>query len=104
MDTQQQAFDTLREAFISAPILALWTLDRPTPIEVDASGFATGSALMQKQDDGQWHPVAFRSASMQPAERNYEIYDQEMLAIIEALKDWRNFLEGLPQPFDIIIV
>ena len=57
---------------------------------------------MQKQDDGQWHPVAFRSASMQPVERNYEIYDREMLAIIEALKDWRNFLEGLPQPFDII--
>ncbi|KAF8823142.1 hypothetical protein HHX47_DHR12000006 [Lentinula edodes] len=101
-DTRQKAFDTLREAFISAPILALWTPDRPTRIEVDASGFATGGALMQKQDDGQWHPVAFRSASMQPAERNYEIYDREMLAIIEALKDWRNFLEGLPQPFDII--
>lgn len=51
---------------------------------------------MQKQEDGQCHPVAFRLASMQPAERNYEIYDREMLAIIEALKDWRNFLEGPP--------
>lgn len=39
---------------------------------------------------------------MDPAERNYEIYDREMLGIIEALKDWRNFLEGLPQPFEII--
>ncbi|KAF8824206.1 hypothetical protein HHX47_DHR8000232 [Lentinula edodes] len=57
---------------------------------------------MQKQDDGQWHPVAFRSASMQPAGQNYEMYDQGMLAIIEALKDWRNFLKGLPHPFDII--
>src|SRR5690606_1432118 len=101
-DPQQQAFDTLRNAFTSAPILTLWDPDRPTRIEVDASGFATGGALLQKQDDGLWHPVAFRSASMQPAERNYEIYDREMLAIIEALKDWRHFLEGLPEPFEIV--
>jgi hypothetical protein len=45
-----------------------------------------GGALMQKQADGLWHPVAFCSLSMQLAERNYEIYDREMLAIIEALK------------------
>jgi hypothetical protein len=36
------------------------------------------------------------------AERNYEIYDKEMLAIIRTLEDWRHYLEGLPQPFDII--
>ena len=39
---------------------------------------------------------------MDPAEWNYEIYNCEMLAIIEALKDWRNFLEGLPNPFEIL--
>ena len=39
---------------------------------------------------------------MDPAQCNYEIYDCEMLAIVEALKDWRPFLEGLPTPFDII--
>ena len=99
---QQEAFDTLRTAFTSSPVLALWDPDRPTRIEVDASGFATGGALLQKLDDGQWHPIAFRSASMQPAERNYEIYDREMLAIIEALRDWRHFLEGLPNPFTIV--
>ena len=71
-------------------------------IEVDTSGFATGGTLSQLQKDGLWHPVAFCSASMNPAEQNYEIYNREMLAIIEALKDWRNFLEGLPQPFVIV--
>ena len=101
-EPQQQAFDTLRTAFTSAPILVLWDPGRPTRIEVDASGFATGGALLQKHEDGLWHPVAFRSASMQPVERNYEIYDREMLAIIEALKDWRHFLEGLPDPFEIV--
>jgi transposase InsO family protein len=98
----QHAFDTLREAFVSAPILGLWDPERPTRIEVDASGFATGGALLQQAEDGRWHPVAFRSASMDPAQRNYEIYDREMLAIIEALKDWRPFLEGLPHPFGIV--
>ena len=99
---QQEVFDTLHTAFTSAPILMLWDPDRPTHIEVDASGYATGGALLQKQDDGLWHPVAFRSASMQAAERNYEIYDCEMLAVIEALKDWRSFLEGSPETFEIV--
>ena len=57
---------------------------------------------MQRCKDGHWHPVAFRSASMLEAERNYEIYDREMLAIIEALKDWRAFLEGSEEPFEIV--
>ena len=99
---QQEAFDSLKASFVSTPILVLWNPDRPTCIEVDASGSATGGTLLQLQADGLWHPVTYRSASMDPAECNYEIYDQEMLAIIEALKDWRNFLEGLPQPFEII--
>lgn len=101
-EAQQTAFDTLRKAFTTAPILAIWDPNRPTRIETDASGFATGGTLSQKLDDGLWHPIAYRSASMQPAERNYEIYDREMLAIIEALKDWRHYLEGLPKPFEII--
>ena len=101
-DPQQTAFTTLRNAFVSSPILALWDPNRPTRLEVDASGFATGGALLQQDETSIWHPIAFCSSSMQPAERNYEIHDQEMLAIIEALKDWHHFLEGLPNPFGII--
>ena len=99
---QQEAFETLHTAFTSAPILTLWDPYKPMRVEVDASGYTTGGALFQKQDDGQWHPVAFCSASMQAVEQNYKIYDQEMLAVIEALKDWRSFLEGSPQPFKIV--
>jgi RNase H-like domain found in reverse transcriptase/Reverse transcriptase (RNA-dependent DNA polymerase) len=84
----QDAFDTLRHHFISAPVLSLWDPNQPTRIEVDTSGFATGGALLQKLDDGLWHPIAFCSSSMQPAKHNYKIYDQEMLAIIKALKGW----------------
>lgn len=73
----------------------------PTRIAVDASGYATGGVIAQRTEDGQYHPIAYRSASMNDAERNYEIYDREMLAITEALKDWRQYLEGLPEPFEI---
>jgi len=99
---EQKAFDTLKEAFTTEPILSMWEPDRPTRVESDASGFATGGVLSQKQDDGLWHPIAYRSESMSEAERNYEIYDREMLGVIRALEDWRHFLEGLPEPFEII--
>ena len=65
---QQGAFQSLKDAFTNAPILVLWSLDYPTCLEVDASGFATGGTLLQQQPDGPWHPVAFQSVSMDPAE------------------------------------
>ena len=56
---QQDAFQQLKDAFTTAPILVLWDPTKPTKIEVDASGFATGGTLSQLQKDGLWHPVAF---------------------------------------------
>lgn len=99
---QQEAFQSLKDSFTSSTILVLWDLEKSTRIEVDASGFATGGTLSQLQEDGLWHPIAFCSASMIPTEYNYEIYNCKMLAIIEALKDWRSFLEGLLESFEII--
>ena len=48
----------------------------------------------QSTTDGKWHPIAFYSKSLSSVERNYEIHDKEMLAIIRALEEWRHFLEG----------
>lgn len=95
------AFNSLKSAFTSQPILAIWAVNRPTHIEVDASGFATGGVILQKCEDTLWHPIAYRSQSMTETERNYKIYDREMLAIVEALKEWCHFLEGLSEPFEI---
>jgi len=50
--------------------------------------------LQQSTTDGKWHPIAFYSKSLSSVERNYEIHDKEMLAIIHALEEWRHFLEG----------
>jgi hypothetical protein len=99
---QKQAFNTLKEAFTSKPVLALWESHQKTRLEVDASGFATQGVISQEGNDGLWHPVMFRTESMIKAERNYQTWDWEMLTIIPALEEWHHYLEGLPQPFEII--
>ncbi len=94
-------FDTLKPQFVKYPVLALYNPEQETHIEVDVSGYTTGGVLAQLQDDGKWHPIAYHSESMSDIERNYEIYDKEMLAIICALETWHHYLEGLPQRFKI---
>ena len=72
-----------------------------TPLRL-SSDFATGAVLSQQSTtDGKWHPVAFYSKSLSSVERNYEIHDKEMLAIIRALEEWRHFLEGATHPVEI---
>lgn len=70
-------------------------------IETDASNYATGAILSQQDNEGKWHPCAYLSKSMAPAERNYDIYDKELLAIMRALEEWRHYLEGAPEIIDI---
>jgi hypothetical protein len=73
--TQQAAFETLKAIFTSKPVLAIWSPNRSTRIEVDASGYATGGVISQKCNDldSLWHPITFRSAFFKEAEHNYEI-------------------------------
>ena len=92
----------LKKLVTEAPILIAPQDHQPWRIEADSSDFATGAILSQLlPEDGKWHPIAFHSESMNDAERNYEIYDKEMLAIIRALQAWRHYLEGLPSVFEI---
>jgi len=74
----------------------------PFWVEVDSSDFATGAVLSQQlTTDRKWHPVAFYSKSLSSMERNYEIHDKEMLAIICVPEEWRHFLEGATHPVEI---
>jgi hypothetical protein len=93
----QKAFDKLRTAFTTAPILQHFNPELPTILEADASDFALGAVVSQKGSDGLVHPVAFHSRKFNPAELNYEIYDKEMLAIVESLEHYRHYFEGLGQ-------
>ena len=90
------AFTKLRQAFLKAPILHHFDPERYIWIGTDVSGYAIGGVLSQltSDDSGRWHPVAFFSRKMIPAETRYETHDGELLAIVEAFKTWRHYLEG----------
>ena len=99
---EQASFDQLKKAITSAPVLALPDVRQLYRVEADGSGVATGAVLSQlSQEDDKWHPVAFLSKSLNAVERNYEIHDTEMLAIIRALEEWRHYLEGACHPIEI---
>ena len=93
-EDQETAFLAVKEAFRSSSVLAHPNEDLPFILETDASDFAVGGVLSQLHEDGKLHPVAFFSRQMVPAERNYEVYDKELLAIIVCLKQWRHLLLG----------
>ena len=98
----EAAFSTLKQRITSSPILTLPDDLCPFRVEADSSDFATGAVLSQQSaEDGKWHPVAFYSKSLSSVERNYEIYDKELLAVIRALEEWRHFLEGAQHPVEI---
>ncbi len=89
------SFLNLRTAFTTAPLLRHFDPLLPIRMESDASGFAISAILSQAHPEtGHWHPVAFWSRKKSPAERNYGIGESEMLAIVEACKEWRHYVEG----------
>ena len=69
-------------------------------METDVSGHVIGGVLSQEQER-KWKPIAFLSRTIQPAERNYEIYDKELLAIVETLAKWRQYLLDAAETFEI---
>ena len=81
----QEAFDTLKVHITDEPVLTHPDITKQFELKVDASGYAVGAVLMQLQEDGKRHPVGFYSATLNPAEHNYGIYDLELLAIVKAL-------------------
>ena len=75
-------------------VLMMSNHTRPFQIEMDASKYATGAVLTQLDSNGDRHPISFISKTLSPTERNYEIYDRELLAIIRALEEWRHYIQG----------
>ena len=100
-EKQQKAFEELKERFTTEPILVTPDLDKEMRVEVDTSDFTTGEVLLMKCEDEKWRPVTYISKSLNKAERNYEIHDKEMLAIIQCLEAWRHFLKGAKDQFKI---
>ncbi|RAL58210.1 hypothetical protein DID88_002313 [Monilinia fructigena] len=90
----QEAFDTLKQAVAKEPILLTFDPEKPIIVETDSSDFAIGAVLSQPGQNEKYQPIAFYSRKLSPAELNYEIYDKELLAIVDAFREWRVYLEG----------
>jgi len=96
----QEAFEELKEKITSQPVLSLPRREGKFRAETDTSGHTIGGVLSQEQD-GKWRPIDFLSRTMQAAEQNYEIYDKELLAIVEALAKWKQYLLDAAEPFEV---
>jgi len=83
------------------PVLVSPDLDKEFRVETDASNYATEKVLSMKCSNELWRLVAFISKSLSDTERNYEIHDKKMLAVVRCLEAWRHFLEGTVVKFEI---
>ena len=86
METDQ-AFEALKKAFTTVPILIHPDFQKPFFLESDGSDFALGAVLLQPSEDGRLHPVAFHSRKFTTAKINYEIRDKKLLAIVDSFQE-----------------
>jgi len=92
------------------PVLAQPNYERPFVVHTDASAYGVGAILLQEGESTETnttqkpklHPLAYYSASFIQAERNYDIYERELLAVVKALKHWRHHLAGAKLPFTVV--
>ena len=91
----------MKEKFTKELVLAAPDLDKKMRMEVDASDYMMGGVLSMEYEDRRWRLVVFLSKSLNETERNYEIHDKKMLAIIRRLKNWRHLLKGTRFKFEV---
>jgi len=102
-DKCRMAFNILKQAFISTPILTHWVLDAQLVVETDASDYALAAILSIMTKDNEIHPVAFHSRTFSAPELNYDVHNKELLAIFKAFKIWQHYLEGSASPIDVVM-
>lgn len=82
------AFDALKNALVSAPVLALPDFSKPFQLQTDASDSRVGAILLQEG-----HLLAFVNKSLAPRTRLLSTYEKEFLAILVAVEQWRSYLQ-----------
>lgn len=91
---EQQAFDKIKELFAKGEMRAHFDPAKQSVVDTDASDCAIGARLQQADNQGRMKLISCFARKMTPAEQNYDIHDKELLAIIEALRKWRSYLQG----------
>jgi len=82
------AFQLLKQALVSAPVLAMPDFSKTFCVETDASNCGVGAVLLQ-----QGHPLAFISKPLGPKTKGLSTYEKEYLAILTAVDQWRAYLQ-----------
>ena len=77
-----------------ALILAIFDPEREAILKTNVLDYAIGACLTQKGDNGKMRTVAFYSRKITGPKLNYDIHDKELLAVVEALREWRVYLKG----------
>ena len=95
-EQQQRAFQKLKEALTSTPVLAIYDPANHCRVTTDASDFAVGGVIKQLSSDDKWHPVAYASRALNAAEQNYHTTERENLALVYCLEEWEHMLVGSP--------
>jgi hypothetical protein len=77
-----EAFQALQKAITAYPVLRIADPSKDYILHTDAADFALGAILMQEDENGDLHPVAYASKTLNSAQRNYSVSDREALAIV----------------------
>jgi hypothetical protein len=94
-----------------SPVLTQPNFEEKFYLQTDASAYSVGAILSQqgrnppslcKHLKPKTHPVAYYSATFTLTERNYDIYKQELLAIMKSLAHWQPYLGWTKEPFTIL--
>lgn len=93
---QQSAFDTLKSALTSSPVLAFPNFEKEFILCTDASGYGVGAVLMQLDHSGKHRAIAYASRLLNKAEQNYDVTNRESLAVVWALRHFREIILGYP--------
>lgn len=91
-DEHRRCLEVVLHLLISAPVLATPDSRKAFVLMTDASEYALGCVLLQKQDDGLLHPVAYHSKALKARKRHLSPTDREMLGILEGIKKWQHLL------------
>jgi hypothetical protein len=101
-DNAQKAFDTLKAAMITEPILKHFDQEQPITLEMDASDYAIGAVCSQPDKTGVLHPIGYYSRKLKGPELNYDIHDKELLALVDGLRKFDTYCKSTPHKMKVL--
>jgi transposase InsO family protein len=99
---EERAFQRVKRRVARGPVLQQFNPEQPITVVTDASDTAVGAVMLQPDQAGRMHPTAYFSKKHDPAERNYDIHDKELLGVYRAAREWSSELRGSPHPVNFL--